>query len=503
VPSVIAFAPPSSAKAPRAAAPADAQAEGVSFPEAIRAAEAVEASAAAAPSGASLTGAAPSGVSPAGVSPAGVSPAAVSPAAVSPAAVSPAASQPVSGTSSAPANAQLGPALVPAAAPGAKTAAPVSAAPAADAPIGSRSTAEPPAPQPAPAPSRSIVPHAGAGTSRQDDTVADPLHDAADEPARDALVEHRTKAAPRARGTTLSSARATSAPAESHPTSSRPDAAPRAASAGGDTPAPAKAPLSTPFPALSSWVGRGTARSFVPNGSPSVVPDRPQLPARGDRPASSPGPLPAEHGSGGAAADRAPAHAAPDRATPGLPQEPSPAPRDAAGGTPLEPPLAVPLPPARTAPAHAGRPAGPTPAEVLLRATPGLDRQLAQKARELLARGHTQIRVTLDPPALGKLRVELDVSENRIVARIVATNPDALVLLQQDKNELVRSFQQAGIDDVTVNVESEARDTARGRDEEDRRGDGTKGAPAPAEAGMPQQERTARERSNRLVDLVA
>jgi flagellar hook-length control protein FliK len=140
---------------------------------------------------------------------------------------------------------------------------------------------------------------------------------------------------------------------------------------------------------------------------------------------------------------------------------------------------------------------------VLLRATPGLDRQLAQKARELLARGHTQIRVTLDPPALGKLRVELDVSENRIVARIVATNPDALVLLQQDKNELVRSFQQAGIDDVTVNVESEARDTARGRDEEDRRGDGTKGAPAPAEAGMPQQERTARERSNRLVDLVA
>ncbi|MGQ0720027.1 MAG: flagellar hook-length control protein FliK [Candidatus Eiseniibacteriota bacterium] len=150
-----------------------------------------------------------------------------------------------------------------------------------------------------------------------------------------------------------------------------------------------------------------------------------------------------------------------------------------------------------------GRPAAPEPVEVLLRAAPGLERQLAHKARELLARGHTQIRVTLDPPSLGKLRVELDVSDNRIAARIVATSPDALLLLQRDKDELVRSFQQAGIEDVTVNVESEPRDTARGRDEEDRRGDGTKGAPAPAEASAQQKGRTARGPSARRIDLIA
>jgi flagellar hook-length control protein FliK len=143
-----------------------------------------------------------------------------------------------------------------------------------------------------------------------------------------------------------------------------------------------------------------------------------------------------------------------------------------------------------------------TPAELLLRTAPGLERQLAQKSRELLARGYTRIRVTLDPPSLGRLRVELDVSENRVAARIVATSTDALHLLQRDRDELVRSFQQAGMDEVVVDVESEARDTARGRDEEDRRGEGTEDAPAPAETGRTQTGR-ARDAHSRRIDLVA
>jgi flagellar hook-length control protein FliK len=140
---------------------------------------------------------------------------------------------------------------------------------------------------------------------------------------------------------------------------------------------------------------------------------------------------------------------------------------------------------------------------VLLRAAPGLETQLAQKARELLARGHTQIRVTLDPPSLGKLRVDLDVSDHRIAARIIATNPEAMFLLQRDRDELIRAFHQAGIDDVTVNVESEAKDTARGRDEDDRRGEETGEVPVPADTRAGRGGRSASAGSARRIDLVA
>jgi len=117
------------------------------------------------------------------------------------------------------------------------------------------------------------------------------------------------------------------------------------------------------------------------------------------------------------------------------------------------------------------------------------------KAREFLERGRTQIRVTLDPPSLGKLRVDLDVSEHRAVARIVATSPEAAALLAREREELIRAFQQQGIHDVSVQVESGTHGTSHGHadpdgDEQPERGTGDPAAssaarrtPSPAATG--------------------
>jgi flagellar hook-length control protein FliK len=111
---------------------------------------------------------------------------------------------------------------------------------------------------------------------------------------------------------------------------------------------------------------------------------------------------------------------------------------------------------------------------------PGLEAQRAATAKEFLATGATEIRVTLDPPELGRVRVHLEVSDNHAIARIVASSHEAAALLAKDREDLIRAFQNQGVEEVHVQVESDDGTSTRGRDGEDRRpGDGRDG-PAPA-----------------------
>jgi flagellar hook-length control protein FliK len=112
-------------------------------------------------------------------------------------------------------------------------------------------------------------------------------------------------------------------------------------------------------------------------------------------------------------------------------------------------------------------------------ALPGLEAQLALKARELLAHGKTEIRIRLDPPSLGRLSIRLEIEDGRAVARIAASSPEAATLLARDRDELVRAFQHQGFERVEVHVEAESESTAR--DRSDREGTPTGTGPLPDE----------------------
>ncbi|HET9887857.1 MAG TPA: flagellar hook-length control protein FliK, partial [bacterium] len=87
--------------------------------------------------------------------------------------------------------------------------------------------------------------------------------------------------------------------------------------------------------------------------------------------------------------------------------------------------------------------------------TPEIHHELAAKAREFFHRGETEMRFTLDPPEMGKLRIHLEISEHRLCATITATNAATAALLERDRSDLVRAFQSQGIDDVSVQVGAE------------------------------------------------
>jgi flagellar hook-length control protein FliK len=137
-----------------------------------------------------------------------------------------------------------------------------------------------------------------------------------------------------------------------------------------------------------------------------------------------------------------------------------------AATTPSTPPesmtAALPKPASIPAPVEleagvAPAPEAGVPETLTLRLTSAFEALLAAKAREYLEHGATRLRVQLDPPSLGRLRIELDLSDTRASARIFASNPEAAALLSRDRGDLVRAFTQQGIQDVTVHVESENR----------------------------------------------
>jgi flagellar hook-length control protein FliK len=137
--------------------------------------------------------------------------------------------------------------------------------------------------------------------------------------------------------------------------------------------------------------------------------------------------------------------------------------------------------PTTRAPGSGGAPlAVETPRVV--RAVPGLELQLALKAREYLAKGRTEVRVSLDPPSLGKLKIKLEIEDARAVARIVASSPETAALLAKDREELVRAFQNQGFDRVEVQVEADTESAARSRSDRDGKDDGAapRGEESPA-----------------------
>jgi flagellar hook-length control protein FliK len=94
---------------------------------------------------------------------------------------------------------------------------------------------------------------------------------------------------------------------------------------------------------------------------------------------------------------------------------------------------------------------------------PGFETQLATKAQEFLRQGRAEFRVTLQPPSLGRLRVRLEVTENRAVARIVASSPEAAMTLGREREDLFRAFQAQGFESVDVRIEADDEAAARGR----------------------------------------
>jgi flagellar hook-length control protein FliK len=121
----------------------------------------------------------------------------------------------------------------------------------------------------------------------------------------------------------------------------------------------------------------------------------------------------------------------------------------------------------------------------MLRVAPGFDAALARMAREFLAHGETNLKVTLDPPRLGALEVRLTVSETHASARIVAASPEAANLLAREREDLVRAFQEQGFGSVSVEIGSGegSRGFSRGRDEGTEDGKGA-GVPAPRNAEL-------------------
>ena len=123
-------------------------------------------------------------------------------------------------------------------------------------------------------------------------------------------------------------------------------------------------------------------------------------------------------------------------------------------------------------PGGGGAPTG-GPAAAVLPALPGLEAQLAVKARELLTHGRTEIRIRLDPPSLGRLRIRLEIEDGRAVARIVAASPEAATLLAKDRDELARAFQNQGFERVEVHIEADQESTARNRSDREGTKSGT------------------------------
>ena len=199
----------------------------------------------------------------------------------------------------------------------------------------------------------------------------------------------------------------------------------------------------------------------------------------------------------------------PAEATPTDTNEPDPAPArsaDARAESAPAPPAADPTPPGADAALRAAKvvdastpaapasvpPSAPRTLEAALRVMPGFERQLAARAREFLERGQTEIRIALDPPSLGRLKVRLLVTETEAIARISASSPEAAARLERDRAELQKAFEEQGFARVDVRVEA---DGHRSHDFEE---DAPRGEARAAEV-TPTERRTASRRGR--VDL--
>ncbi|HKE02028.1 MAG TPA: flagellar hook-length control protein FliK [Planctomycetota bacterium] len=136
--------------------------------------------------------------------------------------------------------------------------------------------------------------------------------------------------------------------------------------------------------------------------------------------------------------------------------------------TPAPPPLpsssSAPLPPA------AAPPARPDPALPAWAAAESVLRQL----RVHLRPGAAEIRLRLDPPGLGELRIRFVYEDRRLRARVEATEPTTAALLREREHDLRAAIKDAGIDVADLDLAA----------------DGNGGAPSDArDARAPHSER--------------
>ena len=125
-------------------------------------------------------------------------------------------------------------------------------------------------------------------------------------------------------------------------------------------------------------------------------------------------------------------------------------------------------------------------------------------ATTLLQTARVEARIApdaLDPPKLGRLRVQLDISESQAVARIVASSPEAAALLTRERDDLTRAFLAQGFDDVQVRIDTDQDSTPRGRAERDGGNGGVNDGSAPTETQDPEDSARPRSPGSRAIDL--
>jgi len=103
--------------------------------------------------------------------------------------------------------------------------------------------------------------------------------------------------------------------------------------------------------------------------------------------------------------------------------------------------------PATTTRTAAPAPARPTPAPA------NLNEQISVKIQKAVSQGIDRIRIQLKPAELGRLDIQLEVSQDGRVAAIVnADRPETLEMLRRDARGLQQALQEAGLQMDSTNL---------------------------------------------------
>lgn len=79
--------------------------------------------------------------------------------------------------------------------------------------------------------------------------------------------------------------------------------------------------------------------------------------------------------------------------------------------------------------------------------------QVMSRARTLQSDGSAEVEIEIDPPELGRLNIRLVRRDGEVSARIAATEPATLELLQNELQDLRDTLAQSGVTVTRVDVE--------------------------------------------------
>ncbi|MBV9831513.1 MAG: flagellar hook-length control protein FliK [Marmoricola sp.] len=84
---------------------------------------------------------------------------------------------------------------------------------------------------------------------------------------------------------------------------------------------------------------------------------------------------------------------------------------------------------------------------------------------ELGARqGFTQAKIELSPPSLGTIRIQLQHSDDGLTARVITDHAATADTLSQGGDDLRRSLQQAGINVISLDIETRGEGSQQSQD---------------------------------------